>query len=218
MISARHVLTAAHCVWDSTRASNEVGGLEFSPALHGGKPPFGTVGYQTVRLPPRFFQLTGNTAEQYDFAVVTLATPVGKETGWLGLHWTNDNIDLNTTITGYPTDKAPGTMWTDNCSLAIDGGNTTTNLVPTSCDAGSGEAGAPMYGPNNNIRAMLVGGNQGIENWAVKINQFVFSALLEFMQADGEFQGLTAANSGPVMMLPATPPSSATQAAHDSGI
>lgn len=72
-------------------------------------------------------------------------------------------------MAGYPTDKSPGTMWTDSCSLAIDGGNTTTNLAPTSCDAGSGQAGAPMYGSNNNIRAMLVGGNQGIENWAVKV-------------------------------------------------
>lgn len=48
MISAKHVLTAAHCVLDSTRATHEVGSINFSPALSGGKPPFGTVGYQTV--------------------------------------------------------------------------------------------------------------------------------------------------------------------------
>lgn len=53
-----------------------------------------------MRLSPRFFQLTGDAAEQYDFAVVTLSVSLGKETGWLGLHWTNDTTDLQTTITG----------------------------------------------------------------------------------------------------------------------
>lgn len=61
---------------------------------------------------------------------------------------------------GYPADKPPGTMWTDSCVITIDGANTTSNLVANTCDVSSGEAGAPMLGPSNRIRAMLVGGWQ----------------------------------------------------------
>ena len=54
-----------------------------------------------ARLPPRFFRLAPSAAEHYDFAVITLPAPLGKQTGWLGLRWSNDTLSaLNLTITG----------------------------------------------------------------------------------------------------------------------
>lgn len=55
-----------------------------------------------VRLLDQFRGQTSytDTAANNDFAVITLAQPVGRATGWLGLAWSNaaaEAVDLTTT-------------------------------------------------------------------------------------------------------------------------
>lgn len=55
-----------------------------------------------------------------------------------------------------------------------------------------------MYDTNNNVRAVLTGGNSGGTNWAVAVNDFVFSTVLRWMQEDGEF--VSVGMAGPAVM------------------
>jgi V8-like Glu-specific endopeptidase len=48
MISRRHVLTAAHCLWDSTRRDHQVGSITFSPGRNGDTHPYDVVGFELV--------------------------------------------------------------------------------------------------------------------------------------------------------------------------
>ena len=56
-----------------------------------------------VRLLGQFQQATSytDTAANNDFALVTLAQPVGNRTGWMGLEWSNAASEtINITTTG----------------------------------------------------------------------------------------------------------------------
>lgn len=49
MISARHVLTAAHCVWDVEASHAAMQNIKFAPDFNGGAPPYGDIAYEAVR-------------------------------------------------------------------------------------------------------------------------------------------------------------------------
>ena len=51
MISRRHVLTAARCIWDSTRRDHQVGSITFSPGRNGDVRPYEVLGFELVRTP-----------------------------------------------------------------------------------------------------------------------------------------------------------------------
>ncbi len=50
MISPRHVLTAAHCVFDVEGAHGAMTNLKFAPGRDGAATPFGIMDYETVRI------------------------------------------------------------------------------------------------------------------------------------------------------------------------
>lgn len=194
MISPMHMLTAAHCVWDVEQTHTAMQNIKFAPDLNGGSPPFGDIPYSAVRLLNTFQSAASysDSAANSDFAVVTLASPIGNRTGYFGLEWSNEpseSVDLTTA--GYPDDKPLDTMWDTSCAnTQFDYSDPTNNIVQHDCDSTHGQSGSPMFDPQMNIRAVLTGGDQGGMNWAVKVNDFVFSTILGWMQEDGVFVGI----------------------------
>ena len=49
MISPKHVLTAAHCIWDVEDTHQPMSDVAFAPAQNGAAAPFGNVPWTTVR-------------------------------------------------------------------------------------------------------------------------------------------------------------------------
>lgn len=149
-----------------------------------------------VRLLNQFqsAQNYSSTATNTDFAVITLATPVGKKTGWFGLEYsTAADEQLNIATAGYPDDKPMYTMWSTTCNnTAFQNDDPNNHVVTHTCDSTHGQSGSPMYTSDNNVRAVLTGGNGGGLNWAIRIDDFVFSTILGWMQEDGEFTNVGA--------------------------
>ena len=158
MIGNKHVLTAAHCVFDINASRKMVSNLNFAPALNGNNAPYGTLQWTTARIVTQFSSQVPlphcqpsplcpsswahervqdrslitcfeclqpsytTTAMDYDFSLVTLATPA--DSGYLGLFVPPDTgvtDTVNLTTAGYPGSKPSGTMWSSACgATAID--------------------------------------------------------------------------------------------------
>lgn len=55
------------------------------------------------------------TAINYDFALITLASPVSPGLGYFGIQRGSGTQTLNIMSAGYPADKPTGTMWGTSC-------------------------------------------------------------------------------------------------------
>jgi hypothetical protein len=121
LIGPRHVLTAAHCVWDSA-TSAPVADLAFTPAQSGDgaafRAPLGVTDVAWARVLASFPRAPGPytvLAMASDIALVTLARPAHRAAGWLAVPpaegsgseppapvWPGWNLST----AGYPADQA----------------------------------------------------------------------------------------------------------------
>ena len=54
LIGNRHVVTAAHCVFDINASRKMVAGLNFAPARNGNSAPYGTINWSQARIVTQF--------------------------------------------------------------------------------------------------------------------------------------------------------------------
>ena len=109
VISGNNIVTAAHCVYDTTNNrfySNWV----FTPAFRNGSAPYGTFAAQTCTVLTAWVNLSGgfniNTWSRHDVAVCTLNNNSAGQTingavGWAGRLWDAGNSQL-VFNSGYP--------------------------------------------------------------------------------------------------------------------
>lgn len=161
LIGPRVVLTAAHCVYDLQKKSwHSV--TQFTPARQGARSPYGPIAVVKIYVDKDF--LAGDYSR--DIAVLILKDPIGLKAGWLGINWDLEGFVPNNsalggarapgTITGYPGDQAPGTMWTAACDFYVP------NLLPRrpqyTCDTFGGMSGSAIViaGPQGQSRIVGV--------------------------------------------------------------
>ncbi len=185
MISAKHVLTAAHCV-ESGPSS-----IGFALAQYGNGPsgkPFGTHYAKRYFVPKKYEQGPNASLEEkkaMDYAVIELAQPiagavplsVASEVDYVKI-WGAELFSI-----GYPYDKPAGTVWSAageyNSMLAYAPG---VHLLKTSIDGVGGQSGAPVYVLDQGVRRLvgvLIGSpEEDCENgnvWAPKITQWTIN-------------------------------------------
>lgn len=132
------VITAGHCVH-----YNDFGGwltsLTYYPAQNGSTYPFSSATMSEISISTNW---ANNESQNDDWAIVVVNRNVGAETGWMGLGWSTGSINgYDISVTGYPGDKAFGTMWTATGEIT----STLTYRLKHDVDTYAGQSGAPMY-------------------------------------------------------------------------
>ncbi|GLC43061.1 hypothetical protein PLESTM_001418600 [Pleodorina starrii] len=157
LIGPRHLLTAAHCVVAPDRWTF-IEQVTWFPQLDAADVNAATRGLsvRTIRVLERYIRLGSASlaALNYDFALLTLDTPLPPETFTLPIApgVGQEVMDLQTA--GYPGDKPRGTMWTVRCprvrfdfeGTELKGCNTgCENMVVHDCVSWEGQSGSALW-------------------------------------------------------------------------
>lgn len=170
LVSARHVLTAAHNLLseDGRLKAVRVG---VTPGMNGKAKPFGTVAAAKWNIHPSWFR-NGKSDREFDYALLTLRDAVGARpfaalrNQPLG-HWGDPKWGANTrrsgpdpahlsgviiNVAGYPGDKNPGTQWRGDGRLSgvMRPGRTgeilaQDRLMLHTVDTHGGQSGGPVW-------------------------------------------------------------------------
>lgn len=168
LIGKDTVLTAGHCV--TPHRFN----ITFTPGKNQDDQPFGVIAAAQVWYDKNYGQ------DGHDWGIIKLASPIGNETGWFGMH-VSKSASLrgqSATIIGYPDDKPKGTLWKDQNVVT----KTTENQVYYATDTFSGQSGAPVLDKNTSIYAIHTSGS-GQQNWGTLLNEDLFNVAVNLARS-----------------------------------
>lgn len=134
LVGPRHVLTAAHCVYDydEKRYCTE---LQFAAGRNGSHDPFGLVDFEKAYVTDAWIK---DGLDEQDYALVILKERLGEKLGWMGFGYDDAITTLDVELLGYPEDKPLGTMWRSNCPVA----QFEKEWMHYTCDTAGGSSGS----------------------------------------------------------------------------
>lgn len=143
-IGPHTLATAGHCVY--IKHSNVVGrdgwvqGIKVMPGRNGTSLP-----YEFVTA-TEFYSVRGwaeNGDENYDYGAIVIPKDLGNTTGFFGIGvYTDDDLkETIANISGYPSDKDPGTQWYDKNKVA----SVSASKVYYDIDTVGGQSGSAVY-------------------------------------------------------------------------
>lgn len=149
LIGPRHVITAAHCIYNfKTKEWSE--GFSFTAGkLNKEDQGLGTSTYKRFFIQKEYIE---TMKEDYDLAVVELTESLGTKIGWAGFRSLQKNERaLPISFSGYPGDKEAGTLWNVACP-----GIVAENLLSYFCDSYAGMSGSALF-KQNDLQNFVIG-------------------------------------------------------------
>jgi V8-like Glu-specific endopeptidase len=174
-VSPNAVLTAGHCLY--TRETGWADRIAIIPGRDGQVEPFGYAWAEDMWVPRTWV----NTLDTYwDWGILRLPDrTLGDEVGWfeIGVLQTStlESDDFKPVITGYPSDKQYGTMWTGSQS-AFDGVSPAhlTYLI----DTFAGQSGAAIRRDRDNVVVGIHIGSVSGTNIGTRIDEEMLDDIL----------------------------------------
>jgi glutamyl endopeptidase len=180
LINTKYVLTAGHCVYNASR-----GGfartVRVVPGANGSYAPYGSVYATYVRA---FSGWISSSSADHDAGLVTLASPIGASTGWLGLKAYGTVDGLVSNIAGYPGDKADGGLYYHWGPVT----HSTSLRSFYQIDTAPGQSGSGVYhiesSGNRYVHTVhAYGAGSGSYNSGTRINSSKFSTIISWMSS-----------------------------------
>lgn len=143
LISKRHVLTAAHCLYDNKKGQ-WADACSIYCGLKGDKiAPFGEAKAIRLYVPENYIK---SNDQRFDFGLIVLDRPLGAETGYMGLRYSADLSEFRAgaefvSISGYPGDKGFDRMFTMPGHL----GKIEEERFYYDIDTYGGQSGSPVW-------------------------------------------------------------------------
>jgi V8-like Glu-specific endopeptidase len=211
LISRRHVLTAAHVVYEAAQNMQNFS-IEVTPALDYGTQPFG---FYAVTAKPRLspdYRPGADDHLDFDFALLTLDTAVGDEAfkalgGEALCFWGSPTCGANSVFArrdpaaldrkpvstaGYP-DSAGGKRMM-GATGTLYGVSRLSRTMGCSADATKGQSGSPIWLTQGGVPCLVgivVGAGPGL-NIALRVTRELIRQLRTWITADGETPAMTA--------------------------
>lgn len=169
LISEKHVLTAAHCLynkkrkrWLSPQEIHFVAGYQrgnfvaHSKALDYDVSSFHNTGSDNYRFFPR-----------YDWAVISLENPIGRIAGFIEIDQTKQLAVQLATIAGYPSIRPFVLSSQKDCKIETI--TSVTDILFHDCPVMSGDSGGPILNFQNDIpKIIAITSGITLQNEAVK--------------------------------------------------
>jgi len=189
MLDLFHVLTAGHCVYLHDEAGWPYDAwatsVQVIPAMDGGAGPYGIARVTSMRTYTPWIVAAD---WRHDWAVLTLDSCIGAQTGWMDRTWAAPSSSIYTgtlSTAGYPGDLDNGlNMYRTTAS----GRAADEYLHWFYLDAAGGQSGSPVWefdGTNRRIVSIVTYSDDGTgSNVGTRINQDKFNRINEWLNAD----------------------------------
>ncbi len=179
-ISNNHIVTAAHCVFDTPSRNAWYTNKAFTPAYRNGSAPYGTFATTGCRILTSWVNLSGsydiNTWTRHDVAVCNVGTnsigqTLNAAVGWAGRSWdfSYEQVHFNA---GYPARDVNDTYLSSPAqylrACTAESFQQTTDTLGSGCFYGRGISGGPWL---RNYAPFQVQGNVNSVNSGLFIGQ-----------------------------------------------
>lgn len=195
LIGPRHVLTAAHCLYNENGWADQI---FFAPGQLGqgngvsGTPerPNGT------SRRAKYLYARSRNGVSTDYGLVILEDEQRTASlGWFGIHWygLNDYDNFTSTVAGYPSfsataadsprndGKAGGFLYRHSRELS----DASDSFLEYDIDTQPGQSGSPVYRVIPNVGAVVLGVHKGVRNdernWACRLRPEVYADICNWM-------------------------------------